>query len=353
MTNIVDTPYHLAWYACGVDRAIISSVDCPESERIRFTAIGALVWASALLSGLAGVLIAFWIIYPDTQIDHVSAAGIFGCSLIGFLWFFLIFNLLRLATAVSGRRVEEIDVRSSDTLRAVGIAALTGILALVVAAPFQIALMYGDTGAQALSLHQQEVVWSVRSLDGVDVGELQSALQAVPLDAEPDLRIRRHCPTLFECQTVLNQSDTSSDAGTDVESALDWNDPLQAASTIVARQTSRRLRRLESGFTAPFFIRVAAAYGESRAESSFICGLVWLMLLLPPAIRLLAPRGAYDFLIIHRNRALLAEHLIDPAHSLSVTASGDEVHTARYFEAEKLLEESTERIRRQYGDAAR
>lgn len=270
------------WWACGVDTAIINDVNCPASERVRFAALGLFIWLAAVGGFVAGHMIAADTLLPAQdgvlralfrQVMLLIAAGFLGA---------LVLNLLRLAVGLAGRRTDRVDLLSLDAVRAATMLIVTGMLALAVAAPFQIALVERDVQSAILMDEQVGILERARVMD---VGQLDAA-ELVP----PAERIAR-----FSAE------------------------------------------RQASGF----FRKAGFAYATNAALCVSVLIAVWLLFALPPVIRLLTDRGAYDFLVLHRNREILAAAGIEPERFTLYAPDGtprlmDAFHVARRVHAESL-----------------
>lgn len=278
------------WWACGVDESLIRDADCPTSEQVRFAALGSFILLAAAGAFVAGCMIAGQVLLPGGDGSRAVLRQLLSLPFAAFFALFVL-NLLRLSVGLAGRRSDRIDPLSLDALRAVVILLITGALAVAVAAPLQVAVVERDVQAELLAVEQ--------------VGVLERARQT---DAEQ----------------------------------LDSDAPLPAAE---------RLRRhavppSESGF----FAKVEVAYSTNRLFCWSILAAVWLLFALPPVIRLFADRGAYDFLVMHRNRALLAAAGIETEAFTLHAPDGtprhvDAFHAARTAHGMRLVEVLAERQR--------
>lgn len=240
------------WWACGVDESLIRDADCPTSEQVRFAALGSFILLAAAGAFVAGHMVAGQVLLPGGDGLRAVLRQVLSLPFAAFFALFVL-NLLRLSVGLAGRRSDRIDPLSLDALRAAVILLITGALAVAVAAPLQVAVVERDVQAEMLAIEQ------------VDVLE----------------RARR----------------------TDAEQ-LDSDAPLAAAE---------RLRRGTAARSASgFFEKVGVAYSTNGLFCWSILAAVWLLFASPPVIRLFADRGAYDFLVMHRNRALLAAAGIEP-----------------------------------------
>lgn len=279
------------WWACGVDESIIRDADCPTSEQARFAALGLFILLASGGALVAGHMIAAQVLLPGgggglrEVLRHLLSFP--------FAVFFALFvlNLLRLSVGLAGRRSDRIDPLSLDALRAAAILLITGVLAIAVAAPLQVAVVERDVQAEILAQRQIETLERARATDA-------------------------------------DQFD--SDA------------PLSAAE------------RLERHAVPPsasgLFEKVSFAYSTNRLFCWSILAALWLLFAMPPVIRLLTDRGAYDFLVIHRNRVLLAAAGIEPEAFTLHSPDGtpryvDAFHAARAAHDARLAEVLADRRR--------
>lgn len=241
------------WWACGVDEAIMGDPDCPTSEQVRFAAFGTFIWLATAGALVAGWMTAMQVLLPGPggTLRSVLRAALSA----PFAAFFALFvlNLLRLSVGLAGRRTDRIVPLSLDGLRAAAILVITGTLAVAVAAPLQVALVERDVQA------------------GILVEEQAGALERARL----------------------------SDA-----SQLDADAPVPAARRLEGPAALRE--------SSGFFRKVGFAYATNRVLCAALLAAVWLLFALPPVIRLFTDRGPYDFLVMHRNRALLAAAGVEP-----------------------------------------
>ena len=278
------------WWASGVDETVLCDADCPTSEQVRFAALGLFIWLATAGALLAGYLIAVHVLLPGP--GGTMRAVLRAIVSVPFAVFFALFvlNLLRLAVGLAGRRSDRIDPWSLDGLRAVAILAITGVLATAVAAPLQVAVVERDVQAEIVMVEQADVLKRSRASD------------AAQLD-----------------------SDRPS-------SAAD-----RLARSVAARPPSGLFRKV--GF----------AYATNRLFCWSLLAALWLLFALPPVVRLLTDRGAYDFLVMHRNRALLAASGIEAeAYTLHAPDGTprqlDAFHAARTVHSARLAEVHGRRI---------
>lgn len=287
------------WWACGVDGSIIRDVDCPASEQVRFAALGLFILLATCGALVAGHMIAAEVLLPG------GGGGLRAVlrQLLSFPFavFFALFvlNLLRLSVGLAGRRSDRIDPLSLDALRAVVILLITGALAIAVAAPLQVAVVERDVQAEILAERQVDVLVRARAMD------------AEQLDSEA---------------------------------------PLSAAERL------ERVAVLPSA--AGFFQKVGFAYSTNRLFCWSILAAVWLLFVLPPVVRLLADRGPYDFLVMHRNRVTLAAAGIETEAFTLHAPDGtprhvDAFHAARRVHGARLAEILAERRRDSAASAER
>jgi hypothetical protein len=170
-----------------------------------------------------------------------------GSLLFAMLFALFVLNLLRLAVGLAGRRTDRLALFSLDILRAAAILIVTGVLAVAVAAPLQVTVVRRDVQAALVANEQVAVLERARA---TDMRQLDRAVQVSP------------------------QERLAGAAGINPQSG--------------------------------FLQQVEFAYAKNRPLCLVLLVAVWLLLAAPPAIRLFGDRGPYDFLVMHRNRALIA-----------------------------------------------
>jgi hypothetical protein len=267
------------WWACGVDATVLTSRHCPSVERVRFSALGALVLVSVAISFLAAAYGADLMFFDQDlgQSPATAALRVAVCLAIGTMWAVFVLNLLRLTVGLAGRRTDRLALNIGDLVRAFGIFLVTAAIALPAATPLQIVVTERDAAARALAINQVRAISEARLAD----------------------------------QRRVDQSTSESDLTVD------------------------RLPELDpSTFGQGFFSRVSLALDTNIGLCAAIYLGIWLLILLPPSIRLLTDRGAYDFLVSHRNRQWLAESGIEPDAYTVFTPDGapimrDAFHAAR------------------------
>lgn len=265
------------WWACGVDAALIRDPDCPTSEQVRFAALGLCVGLATAAALVAGGMIAWQVMLPGVGGALRAALRALLATPAALFFALMVLNLLRLTVGLAGRRSDRIELLSLDALRAVAILAVTGVLAVAVAAPLQTALVARDVQAAALVERQATELARARAAD-------------------------------------LAQ--------------LDSDRPRSAAQRL-GRQSAQRS---EVGL----FRGVGLAYSTNGLLCWSVLIAVWLLFALPPVIRLLTDRGPYDFLVIHRNRALLAAAGIEP-QAFTLHAPDGTPHHVDAFHAARTL----------------
>jgi hypothetical protein len=235
------------WWAAGADPVILQHPDCPVSEQVRFAALGLFIWLTTGAAFVSGYLMA-------RQVFSSKADGVLwtvlhwiGALALATLFALFVLNLLRLSVGLAGRRTDRLALLSLDVLRAVVILMVTGVLAVAVAAPLQVVVVQRDVQAAIVANEQVAVLERARA---ADLRQLDRAVRLAPQE-----RLAR------------------------------------AANTSV-----------ESGFLR----KVEFAYAKNRPLCVVLLVAIWLLIAAPPAIRLFGDRGAYDFLVLHRNRALIA-----------------------------------------------
>ena len=261
------------WWACGVDASLMHDIDCPPSEQVRFAALGLFIWLATAGALVAGHMIAMQVLLPG---GGGLRAALRQALSFPFAVFFALFvlNILRLSVGLAGRRTDRIDPLSTDALRAAAVLIVTGVLAVAVAAPLQVAVVERDVQAEMLVAEQARVLHEARRTDDAQLG---------------------------------------SDA------------PVAAAERL-ARQTAKEPPR-------GFFLKVGAAYSTNRTFCWSLLAAVWLFFALPPVVRLLTDRGPYDFMVMHRNRALLAAAGIEPEAFTLHAPDGTPRHIAAFHAA--------------------
>lgn len=242
------------WWASGVDPSLINHPHCSTSEQVRFGAFGMLIWLATVVALVGGFMAAGHVFMPTTE----GPAGVMLRWLISlpFAVFFAFFtlNLLRLSVGLAGRRTDAVPIFSFEVLRPLSILLVTGVLASAIAAPIQVAVTSSDVAAAALVEHQARTLATARRAD-------------FPPFAEFD------------------------------------------AGGAAARLSQSTARRPQEGF----FRKVSLAYETNRQLCWALLVAVWMLLAIPPVVRLFGDRGPYDFLVAHRNRAILASLGIEPA----------------------------------------
>lgn len=278
------------WWACGVDGSLMRDLDCPPSEQVRFAALGLFIWLATAGALVAGHMIAAQVLLPGGGGLRAVLRQMLSFPFAVFFALFVL-NILRLSVGLAGRRTDRIDPFSPDALRAAAILLVTGVLAVAVAAPLQVAVVERDVQAEMLVDEQARILHDARRSDDAQLG---------------------------------------SDA------------PVTAADRLARRSADDPPRG--------FFLEVGAAYSTNRTFCWSLLAAVWLFFALPPVIRLLTDRGPYDFMVMHRNRALLAEAGIEPEAFTLHAPDGtphhiDAFHAARAAHGARLAEVLAERRR--------
>ena len=242
------------WWASGVDPSLIHHAHCSTSEQVRFAAFGMLVWLATVVALVGGFMAAGQVFMPTTE----GPAGVILRWLISlpFAVFFALFtlNLLRLSVGLAGRRSDAVPLFSFEVLRPVSILLVTGVLATAIAAPIQVAVTSSDVAAKALVDYQTRTLATARRADFLPFPEFGAAGAA-------------------------------------------------------SRLSQSTVRKPAEGF----FRKVALAYETNQQLCWALLIAVWMLLAVPPVVRLFGDRGPYDFLVAHQNRAILASVGIEPA----------------------------------------
>lgn len=274
------------WWASGADLDILTGRHCSRSEQVRFAEFGMFVLLAASLAFASGFLTA------QEVFRHEFAEAVFGIvpwmtSILGALLYALfILNMQRLMIGLAGRRTDRLVWPSLDALRAACILIVGVVFAASITAPLQVRLMERDVASGILLEAQSSALASARLADLERLGRLTSL---------------------------------------DLESEID-----QSSSS------------LEQG---GFFKKFSLAYQTNTLYSVSLLSAVWMLLVLPPVIRLFADRGPYDFLVYHRNRELLARHGIDP-EALSYNApDGTSLRIDDYHAPRRELESRLSKVR--------
>jgi hypothetical protein len=249
-------------------------------EHVRFSALGALIFLSTTVSFIAVALGANYVFFGDdalrTPAEEVVRVMI--CLAVGVSWALFVLNLLRLTVGLAGRRTDRLAFNFGDIFRAVGILLVTAAIALPSATPLQVIVTERDASARALAIRQVTYVSLERLSDSKRVDKLV---------IEPD--------TSFSLFSGLDPSVVPKGFFARIYLALDTN----------------------PGLCAAIFLGM------------------WLLIALPPVIRLLTDRGAYDFLIEHRNRRWLAANGIEPDAYTIFTSGGEAVRRDAFHVARK------------------
>lgn len=256
---VMNQPDHPAltracWWASGVDPSLIRHPHCSTSEQVRFAAFGMLIWLACLVASVGGFMMAGQIFMPTAEgLVGTGLRWLISLPFAVFLGLFTL-NLLRLSVGLAGRQTDAVSLASFEILRPVSIILVTAVLASAIAAPIQVAVTSSDVAAEALVEYQTRTLTAARRADFL--------LSAEPSEDGPAVRLAR------------------SAMGKPVEG---------------------------------FFRKVALAYGTNRQLCWSLLIAVWMLIAIPPVVRLFGDRGPYDFLVAHRNRAVLASLGIEPA----------------------------------------
>jgi hypothetical protein len=272
-------PHRWAWWACGVDASVLDDALCPHSERVRFGALGSLVILAVAVSLITAAFAAHFIFFNgNSSLAFTPAAvQVMICLVIGVLWASFVLNLLRLTVGLAGRSTDRVGFNFGDIVRALGILIVTAAISLPSATPLQVIVTERDASARALAISQVLQINAAHAADSRRVDEL-------------------------------------------VENAV---------------RASDLFPRLDSSATEMgFFQRVSLAIETNPGVSIALFFGIWLLFALPPVIRLLTDRGAYDFLIEHRNRRWLSTSGIETKAYTVFSADGsvarqDAFHSAR------------------------
>jgi len=324
LTMRIQTAFErVLWSACGVDPTVLIDVNCPESERQRYSALGSMVILGVVAGVVAGYLAVGYVFFPNSAQGVLSAdimRPVIG-GVCGLLWGLFILNLLRLTIGLAGRQSDRLSLHPGSIGRAVAIVLVTGALAIATASPVQVMLTERDADARALALRQLDRLVVARAGDMRAVDALATPLETLLRSPEYGglTPPRTDCTGLEDCRRLheeLAQTITEAPELRAAQRRVRSGQPQAGDMEIItaaefdvasAEQNAYRFSQLDGAQTRPgFFIRTALAYETNPQFCLAILLGFWLLLIFPPGVRLLTDRSAYDFLVEHRNRRWLA-----------------------------------------------
>lgn len=363
----------LCWFTTGADIALLCDAACPESERMRFAALGGTMLTITGLALLSGALAFYQIFYPGTNaFEVVGTPWRFSISLVfATLWTLTLYNMQRFLIFGSQRVNLKAGLDRGDYLALVPGLLFSVLIGLTVATPLQVVIFAREINAQLTVDRLDQQMQLFGDIDRRFAGETRRLLQA-RFDRESIVRVAR-MPVDGPCAahavmrsapedalaTVLAQCLEQSTAfieatagqlraqqdlpGTGSESVREQELDLEAALH-EARIENQKLQALQTVLHAPGLLkRSSLAYSADPLFSWVFLLTIIFVQTIPVLVRLMSVRGPYDDLVDMSARVVLAREGIEPAVLYLFPEQGD-ARAVDHFHRAKQIEREVQAL---------
>jgi hypothetical protein len=318
----------LALWGAAIDRQLINRLidPCPGVEVSKYNYLGLLVILISLVSFLA-VTYLFARIFGIEEISlYATAPSVLAAvAILSFCWLFIVFNILRLTISFFGFG----DGSSAMSLGSLANKFFVIIMAIVLG-------MCIGISASAVLLNTGEDTLFI--LDGSD--------KAQSFNKEIDAKYRGSLDkTYFQLAELLLQKEAA--AGTDLisldsiklsRSAKD-EDVVDFYSDIDQFKAEISLKKQEKFLTIndDFFSSLQRVFEQNHGLVVLMMALGVLIHLTPIMVKLIWPKGPYEYLVDYQNRYVLARNGVVPG----VFWHDRQLHEDHHFsDAERLLKKN-------------
>jgi hypothetical protein len=324
----------LFWFTTGADSALLSSPDCPESERMKFSAIGGAMLMTTGLGLISGEMAFYQIFYPGmNEFEFLGTPWRLSTSFVfAVLWTLALYNMQRFLIFGARRGTLAVRLGLRDFLHMLPGVIFSSLIGLTVATPLQVFVFGAEVNAQLVLERQDRLALAFDAIErrfedqtrrllasgapaGMSAGH--AALAAAGIDDAA-------------CGGGSMWGDTGEDADTAaLQRCLQLytraGDALAAAApgtASLAREAALHAARIEKDKMEVMLATLQEPGLLKRAGLAYTVDPVfsWVLLLavifiqaLPVLVRAMSPRGPYDDLVDIAGREKLAQDGIEPA----------------------------------------
>lgn len=337
----------LCWFTTGVDRTLLCLPTCPESERMRFMAVGGAMLILTGLGSLSGAMAFYQIFYPGTnEFEFIGTPWRFSSSVVfALLWTLALYNMQRFLIFGSRRDSSRASVELRDFLHMVPGLVFSSVIGLTVATPLQV-FIFGTEIDTQLVLERQE--------------RLGSAFERIAQRFEKDGALPAGSDSTCDTATLLDDVGEGKDSATlraclqgydhqiqQIELALLASQGSDALRTNATRHLEAALRmaqiehdRLQEALIVmqePGLLKRAALAYEADPLFSWVLLLAVIFVQATPVlISAMSVRGPYDDLVEMAGREKLASEGIEPGVVFLFPELGGALAVDRYHQAKAV-----------------
>lgn len=369
----------LCWFTTGADSGVLCLPDLPESERMRFAAIGATMLIITGLGVLSGGMAFYQIFYPgENEFEFIGTPWRLAIScLFAAAWTLALYNMQRFRIFGSHRDSTKVRLGLPDFLNMLPGLVFSCVIGLAVATPLQIFVFDKEIDTQLVVERQEKLAGALAAVDRrfprslirakeiVDTpvlggrsgkardGQCETAAVFDEATMATDLKRLQRCLELYGGRIQAVEMAVRVGHGSDA-TLVPLAASAQEALPALLRQRDT-LEAVQIVMQEPGLLRRAALAYEVDPLLSWVLLLAVIFVQAAPVLVCsMSVRGPYDDLVAIASREKLAEEGIEPGVVYLFPETGGALAVDRYHRAKeaerrtrKALTEQRRQLRRE------
>jgi hypothetical protein len=287
----------LMYWGAAIDRQLIER--CPDSEKSKCSYLGGFVILTSLLSCLAMTYL-FARIFGIEEVSALISPMAFALAALGICWFLMVFNMSRLIISFSGFGNRDSSISLKDITNKIIVIITAVVLGLCLGVSASVALL--DQGISATSLFKEtnNTRYFNEQIDDQYKNGLNKAY--------------------FQMATVLLEENAKGESGSLSPDTIklmrsESDDDITAPLSAIARYKEEISQKKHENLVAAnngLFSALQSIF--ERDEGLVILMMIFgvLLHLTPVIVKMIWPKGPYEYLVGYQDRQVLAEHGIIP-----------------------------------------